>query len=69
MISGGYYGFFFIKKAAGLSNISDLLDKSGIFYNFSTKTLPSLIMIPQENILHAKIPHGMENMLLEKRLK
>ncbi|MEQ4922909.1 serralysin family metalloprotease [Proteus hauseri] len=30
-----------LKKAVGLSNISDLLDKNGIFYNYSAKTLPS----------------------------
>lgn len=34
-------GSFLLKKAVGLSNISDLLDKSGIFYNYSTKVLPS----------------------------
>lgn len=62
-------GSSLLKKAAGLSNISDLLDKSGIFIIFQLKLYLLLIMIPQENILHAKIPHGMENMLLEKRLK
>lgn len=34
-------GSSLLKKAVGLSNVSDLLDKSGIFYNFSAKTLPS----------------------------
>ena len=34
-------GSSLLKKAVGLSNISDLLDKSGIFYNYSAKALPS----------------------------